>query len=437
MNDEETEAGDNRVYNLMNNGGDFPDDAADLEKASEAVLAATRYALQQADTAIGADATGAKLIADATSEALIAVENAQKANDDNDIARQMYLKNISTDVVRTVAPRRLGPRATARVAAEMKAVVEAAMEADRAKIIAAKALENASELAEASELAKASELEDSNQDEEKTFLQSLLERATSLIQGIPSATERSSTLIAPSSSPKAAFWDPNLVMAKVNEAWREAKALVAKANGKEKNAKDAQSVLDAVTEMRRKVTTAIDNGEYSPRGKILAGLEANRERNLARRDMLPAILKPTAIRAKTYNEANAALNNASIIVNSNSVGEKTQLQNILDYLKSAFENLVRPGETSSTPIAQSTRPIEASTRPTPAYSRHRAASLTFGEQGKTNFPSAVRLPGPNYSAGGKRSRRRYNNYKKTGKRRVNKIYSKRRKTNNRRKTLRT
>uniref|UniRef100_A0A6C0DXU3 Uncharacterized protein n=1 Tax=viral metagenome TaxID=1070528 RepID=A0A6C0DXU3_9ZZZZ len=452
MKDEETKARDNKVDNFRNNGGNFPDDAAALEKAAETVLAATRHALQQADTAIGADAKDAKLLADATSDALKAVGNAQEANDENNIARERYLKIISPDAVRTVAP-----RAAARLAAEMEAAIQAAMEADRAKSIAAEALENASELAEAYELAKASDLVDSNQDEEKTFLQSLLERAISLIQGIPSATERSSTLIAPASSPKAAFWDPNLVMAKVDEAWTVAKALVAKANGKEKNAKDAQSVLDAVAEMRRRVTTAIDKGDYSPRGKILAGLEADKERNLARRDMLPAILKPTAIREKTYNEANAALNKASIIVNSNSVGEKTQLQDILDYLKSAFENLVRPGETSSTPIEQSIRPREesstsviASARPTPTYSRRRAAPLTFGEQGNSNLPSAARLPPPpitesgllgsltddDYTSGGKGSRRRHNNYKKTRKRRVNKIYSKRRKTNNRRKTLR-
>ena len=91
----------------MKTGGDFPDDAADLEKAAEAVLAATRHALQEADKAIGADAKNAKLIAHATSDALKAVGNAQEANDENNIAMERYLKIISPGAVRTVAPRRV------------------------------------------------------------------------------------------------------------------------------------------------------------------------------------------------------------------------------------------------------------------------------------------------------------------------------------------
>jgi hypothetical protein len=448
-----------KIDSLMNRSGDYADthlidsiihEASQLEKAAAAALQAKMDALKRVRNAIKADVDNAQTIADAATDALLAVENAQTANAANNIATQEYLQNITPGQAR--AEEWIAEADWNGISNEVAMVqrvmmgkhinaVNAASRAERAKIIAAE------------QLAKASELAGSKHDGEKTFLQNLLEKAKSIIQGIPSAIEMSSTLIAPSSSSKTAFVDPNLVVATADEALREATALMTKANGTDKNVEAAQLLVEAVDDMNNKVRVAIDEGYYSPRQMRVAGLEALRSAASAKSPRKPI---PTEIKAKEA-AARAAVNEAVRIANSNNVGEETPIQNMLNNFRRMFEGFIKPKAASPTPVAASPRPVAASSRTVPASSRsgvqqRRELSKATRLYGATRLPDAVRLPPPisgitesgllgpltddAYTSGGKGSRRRYNNYKKTGKRRVNKIYSKRRKTNNRRKTLR-
>ena len=214
---------------------------------------------------------------------------------------------------------------------------------------------------------------------------------------------------------KDKFWDQNAVLATADEVLREANALVATANRTDTNVKHAQELKDAVQDMTTKVRAAISEEYYSPRQQRVAELEA---KELAKSTRSPIKLIPSEIKAK----ARAAANKAVIIANSNNVGEETPIQNMLNYLSRMLEDFLTPKAASSTPVAASAR--------------------TMVRQGR-ELPSARILPKPkdtpepkdadDYKAGGKGTRRHYYNYKKTRKGRVNKIYSKKRKTLRRKK----
>ena len=425
-----------RLDFLMNVTADYTDPrvfdfiidrAEELEEAAAAAFAAKVKALKQVRdaqvrNAMTVDVDNAKKIAAAATDALLAVENAQEANAASNIATQDYLQNITPGQAGRARAEEWKAEADWTAArgevARVKRVTfekqrKAEYEARVTEFIAAKRLARAAKIMAAKKLARASELAGSNRDGEKTILQSLLERAQNIIQGILSDTERSST-----SSPKTAM-DPNLVVATADEVLREANALVATANRTDTNVKHAQELKDAVQDMTTKVRAAISEEYYSPRQHIVAELEA---KELAKSTRSPIKLIPSEIKAK----ARAAANKAVIIANSNNVGEETPIQNMLNYFSRMLEDFLTPKAASSTPVAASARTMVRQGRELPSA---RPSARISPKPKDTPEPKDA----DDYKAGGKGTRRHYYNYKKTRKGRVNKIYSKKRKTLRRKK----